>query len=237
MKSFWAYISNGKFSVGTTGGTVYLYDENGNEIRVFKDIKYGYTPMFSPDGKLFVVKSTEGRIAAYSLETLDLIKKFKFSKVDGAQDDGFCFSPDGKELYNIERHIDSCKSRLSVYDTETFELKRQVLNKDINLSISTIEYDEKTDSYYILAFFRDEKDGVLSWCFVSKLAEDTLEEIICISEEEYDFYYQYNDLKTMGFTPKAYQWHFSAKKYSIEELKAMNLSLAELHSRYNNINV
>lgn len=234
MKSFWSYISNSKYSIGTTGQTVYLYDENSNEIRKFKDIKYGYTPMFSPDGKIFVVKSTVGQIAVYSLETFDLIKKFRFSKCDGGQDDGFCFSPDGKELYNIERHIDSCKSRLSVYDTETFELKRQVLDRDVNLSISTIEYDEKTDSYYILGFFRDEKTGVLSWCFVSKFVEDTLEEIISISEEEYDFYYEYNDLKNMGFTPKAYEWHFSQKKYSLVELKSMNLSLVELHKKYKN---
>lgn len=234
MKNFWSYISNGKYSVGTTGGTVYLYDENGNEIRKFKDIKYGYTPMFSPDGKIFVVKSTVGQIAAYSLETFDLIKKFKFSKVDGSQDDGFCFSPDGKELYNIERHIDSCESRLSVYNTETFELKRQVIADDTNLVITTVEYDEATKAYYVLGFFRDNKTGVLSECFISKLIDDTLSEIINISESEYDFYYEYNDLKNMGFTPKAYEWHFSQKKYSLVELKNMNFSLAELHEKHKN---
>ena len=102
MKNFWGFTTNGKYSVGCTGQTVYLYDKNGNELAKFKDIIYAYTPMISPDGTLFVVKSTEGRLAVYSLETFSLIKKFRFSKVDGAQDDGFCFSPNGKFFINIE---------------------------------------------------------------------------------------------------------------------------------------
>lgn len=89
MKKFWGYVSNNKYSVGCTGQTVYLYDEDGNELAKFKDIIYGYTPMISPDGTLFVVKSADGRPAVYSLETLSFIKKFRFSKVDGVQDDGF----------------------------------------------------------------------------------------------------------------------------------------------------
>lgn len=231
MKNFWSYISNGKYSVGTTGQTVYLYDENGNEIRKFKDIKYGYTPMFSPDGKLLIVKSTIGQIAVYSLETFDLIKKFRFSKVDGAQDDGFCFSPDGKELYNIERHIDSCKSRLSVYDTKTFGLKRQLLDDDINLSISVIEYDEITEAYYILGFFRDNETGVLSQCFVSKLEDNILSEIVFVSEGEYDLYQSYNRLKLNGFTKKAFQWSF-IDNYNLDVFKSLDLSLSDLHRKY-----
>ena len=232
MKNFWSYISNGKYSIGTTGQTVYLYDENGNEIKKYKDIKYGYTPMFSPDGKLFVVKSTEGKIAVYSLETFDLIKKFRFSKVDGSQDDGFCFSPDGKEFYNIERHIESYISRLSVYDTETFELKKQLFADDFNLVIDTIEYDADTEVYYILGFYRTENDNGMNRYFISKFLDDALYELVYISEEDRDLYYWYNDLKNMGFTPKAYQFHFSLNKYSLDELKNMNLSLAELHHRF-----
>ncbi len=231
MKNFWSYISNGKFSVGTTGQTVYLYDENGNEIKKFEDIKYGYTPMFSPDGKLLIVKSTIGQIAVYSLETFDLIKKFRFSKVGGAQDDGFCFSPDGKELYNIERHIDSCKSRLSVYDTKTFGLKRQLLDDDINLSISVIEYDEITEAYYILGFFRDNETGVLSQCFVSKLEDNILSEIVFVSEGEYDLYQSYNRLKLNGFTKKAFQWSF-IDNYNLDVFKSLDLSLSDLHRKY-----
>lgn len=99
MKKYWAYISNGQYSVGTTGQSVFLLDKDGKKLNCFKDIIYAYTPMFSPNGKIFVVKSTDGRLAVYSLITYSLIKKFRYSKVDGAQDDGFCFSPRRQLFY------------------------------------------------------------------------------------------------------------------------------------------
>ena len=89
MKNFLGYASNGEYSVGCTGQTVYLFNKDGNELAKFKDLKYAYSPIISPDGKIFVVKSTEGRIAVYSLESVSLIKKFRFSKVNGSQDDNF----------------------------------------------------------------------------------------------------------------------------------------------------
>ena len=104
MPKFWSLISNGKYRVGCTGQTVYIYDQNGTELVKFKDLPYAYTAAFSPKGDIFVVKSTAGRIAVYSLDEPCLIQKFRFSKVDGSQDDIFCFSPDGEWFYNIERH-------------------------------------------------------------------------------------------------------------------------------------
>ncbi len=79
MKNFWGYATNGEFSVGCTGQTIYLYDKGNNEIKKFKDIIYAYTPAISPDGKLFIVKSTNGTFAAYSLETFRLIKKHRYT--------------------------------------------------------------------------------------------------------------------------------------------------------------
>ena len=84
MKNFQSYTSNDQFSIGCTGQTIYVYDKNGNEIKKFKDIIYAYTPMISPDNDIFVVKSSDGRMAVYSLETMSLIKKFRYSKVDGS---------------------------------------------------------------------------------------------------------------------------------------------------------
>ena len=34
MKSFWSYVSNGKYAVGCTGGTVYVYVENMNLMQI-----------------------------------------------------------------------------------------------------------------------------------------------------------------------------------------------------------
>ena len=103
MRSFWSYIKNDKYAVGCTGQTVYVYDNAGAELAKFRDIIYAYMPMFFPNQNKFLVKSTDGRLAVYSLDELRLIKKFRFSKVDCAQDDGFCFSRDGRYFYNLER--------------------------------------------------------------------------------------------------------------------------------------
>ena len=169
MKKFWGWASNDKFSIGCTGQTVYLYDKSGNELAKFKDITYGYTPMISPDGTLFVVKSTEGRLAVYSLETLSLIKKFRFSKVDGAQDDGFCFSPDGEMFFNVERQKDDLHSAISIYDTTDFSLSNQILLGE-DMMLDHIEFDKATNTYYVLGFMRD-ANRVYDYEFVAEFKE------------------------------------------------------------------
>ncbi|MCL2817623.1 MAG: hypothetical protein FWD39_04470 [Clostridiales bacterium] len=132
MPSFWGYTKNDKYAVGCTGQTVYVYDDSGKELARFKDIKYAYTPMFCPGDNTFIVKSTGGQLAVYSLDTMQLIRKFRFSEVDGSQDDGFCFSRDGKYFYNIERHIASYNSCLSIYETPSYNrIKQFFLSKEI----------------------------------------------------------------------------------------------------------
>ncbi len=227
MRNFWGYVSNGEFSVGCTGRTVFIYDKDNNEIGQFKDITYGYTPMISPDGKTVVVKSTEGRFAVYSLETFSLIKKFRYSKCDYSQDDGFCFSPDSKFLINVERQIDDLHSAISVYDTTDFSLVGRMCF-DKNIMLHDIEYDVASDSCYVLGFerFEHENKG-----FVAQVVDLQLNNITYVSREDYKLYHCYKDMEIMGFTSKKYKWTFS--DYSLEELKAMNCSLAGLYKRYN----
>lgn len=200
MKSFAGFTSNGEYSVGCTGQTVYLYDKDGKELAKFKDLIYAYSPMISPDGKIFVVKTTEGRLAVYSLEHRTLIKKFRFSKVNGAQDDNFCFSPDGKELYNIERHIDSLKTALSVYDTRDFSLKKRILNDDYSLVLAAVEYSVNENKIFLLGYMREPESGVAYKFFVGELIKDSLENIVYISEKEYDFYLHCKYLEIHPFT-------------------------------------
>jgi hypothetical protein len=229
VKKFWGYASNNKFSVGCTGQTVFLYDKNGNELGKFKDIIYGYTPMISPDGKLFVVKSTEGRLAVYSLQTFSLIKKFRFSKVDGAQDDGFCFSIDGKLFFNLERHQDSLHSAISVYNTTDFSLANQVLLGE-NMMLDHIEFDTATNSYYVLGFIRGD-NRVMAYGFVAKFEDNQINHITAISENEYDFYRSYKHLEIMGFSEKAYQWSYI--DCELDKLKTTSHTLANLYMHYN----
>lgn len=229
MKKFWGYVSNNKFSVGCTGQTVYLYDKNGNELAKFKDIIYGYAPMISPDGTLFIVKSTDGRLAAYSLETFALIKKFRFSKVDGGQDDGFCFSPDGKFFINIERQKDDLHSAISVYDTSDFSLVNQVL-LDEDMMLDHIEFDNVTNTYFVLGFMRDTHQ-VIDHGFVAEFEDNQIKNITAISENEYDFYRSYKHLEIMGFSEKAYEWSYM--DCELDKLKSAKHTLAILYKHYN----
>ena len=82
MKKFWGYASNNCYSVGCTGQTVYLFDKNGNEIKKFKDLIYGYTPMISPDGKIFVVTGSVEHFA--NRKELQALIESKGGKVTGS---------------------------------------------------------------------------------------------------------------------------------------------------------
>ena len=227
MKKLWSYIENDKYGVGCTGQTVYLYDKNGTELKKFKDLPYAYKSAFSPLGNIFVIKTTEGRLAVYSLKTSSLIKKFRYSKVNGAQDDGFCFSSDGKYFINVERQGDSLHSAISVYDTNNFMRISQLLFGD-KVTASHIELTD--DEYYVLGFMRG-NDGVLSDCYVGKFANNEIKDVKIISEREYEFYNDYLDLKLMGFTEKAYEWsHF---EISLDKLRSAGHSLAKLWKYYN----
>ena len=227
MKKFWSYIENDKYGVGCTGQAVYLYDKNGTELAKFKDLPYAYKPAFSPNSNIFIVKTTEGRLAVYSLDTLSLIKKFRYSKVDGAQDDGFCFSPDGKYFINVERQGDSLHSAISVYDTNNFTRVSQLLLED---KVTASHIESVNDEYYVLGFMRGD-DGVLSNCYVGKFANNEIKDIKIISEREHEFYNDYLDLRLMGFTEKAYEW--SRFEISLDELRSAGHSLANLWKYYN----
>lgn len=227
MKKFVGFTSNGEYSVGCTGRTVYLYNKDGKELAKFKDLIYAYSPLISPDGKIFVVKTTEGRLAVYSLEYRTLIKKFRFSKVDGAQDDNFCFSPDGKELYNIERHIDSFKTVLSVYDTTDFSLKKRILNDNYNLVLEAVEYSVNENKIFLLGYMREPQSGVADKFFVGELIKDGLKNIAYISEKEFDFYLDCKQLEIHSFT--------LSDNYTpdeIEQIKKAKHSLAKLWKYY-----
>lgn len=225
MPSFWSFIGNEHFDIGCTGQAVYLYDKSGTEIAKFKDISYAYTAAICPTGDMFVVKSTEGRLAAYSFDPPTLLKKFRFSKVDGAQDDGFCFSPDGTEFYNIERHGDSCKTALSIYDAGDFSLKRRILEDDLSPVLSCVECEAETGELYLMGFTRGDS-GVAEQYFVAKRRDDALEDLAIISKKDFVFYQAYIALRMKGFSKKAYEWSYIG--VPLQELKSAEYSLAKL---------
>ena len=230
MRKFVGYAKNDNFSVGCTGQTVYVYDVEGEEVGRFKDIKYGYKPLFCPHSNKVVVKSTAGMFAIYCLDTMKLIKKFRYSKVDAGQDQGFCFSPDGKYLYNIEKAIDENSTRLSIYKTADFNCIKQLFEDNELLELSAMECD--TSGIYLLGYFRDEEYHVKETCFVAQLDNDILKNVTILDENKFDFLRDYKSVQMMGFTSEAFETSFFKLNYfeesfTLEKLKSLNIKLSD----------
>ncbi|MBQ0083521.1 MAG: hypothetical protein KBS52_01995 [Clostridiales bacterium] len=228
MAKFVSYISNGEFSVGTTGRRVCLFDGQGNELCFFKDIAYGYYPMFSPDGKIFTVKSSAGELAMYSLSDLALIKKFRFSSVDGAQDDGFCFSPDSRRFINIERHGDSLHSAISFYNTEDFSLENRIFCED-NIMLEEIEYNPGDNEFYVLGFYRNEA-GVFSFPFIGKLKNYEITDRVAIEKNEYELLETVFAAKRRGTAPSEYKERLAGGEFAAFD-DAAGYSLAKIYAQ------
>lgn len=130
MRRFWSFYQNESYQVGCSGRTVYIYDKAGNELAKFRDIPYAYTAAFMPGKNIIAVKSTEGRLGFYDLDSLCLLKRITITRI-GAQDEGFCFSPDGSFFYNIEKPITSLRTQLGVYETNTFTKVSTLFAEDV----------------------------------------------------------------------------------------------------------
>ncbi len=228
---FWTCLETDKYNIGLTGKTIYIYDKKGNEIIKFSDLSYAYRACVSPDQDLLVVKSTEGWIAIYSLDQLEIVRKIHFSKVNYAQDDNIIFSPDGKFILNIERQIIETKTALSIYNTNDFILNKRLFEDNEDLVLSIIEYDKESCNYFILGLIRDSQTRAANAFFVAKLIDDKLSDMKYIDEATYDFYVSSKNVEACGFTEKAYNWLILFKTVSLKELKTMDLSLLNLWER------
>ena len=230
MPSFWSFIANDKYAVGCTGQTVYVYDNSNNELARFKDMKYAYTPMFCPGHNIFVVKSTDGNVAVYSLDKPELVKKFRFSKMDAAQDDGFCFSENGEYFYNIERHNDDGKTCLSAYETSGFSRISQLFVSE-PFELNHIEYDHNKKGLFVLGYGFKEKQTHLDY-FAAAFEDGGLKNITEITPGKYEYALGYKRLEIMGFTEKAKRWsvfsyespYRAAYPADLENLKHIMLS-------------
>lgn len=224
MPDFWSFIGNEKFDVGCTGRTVYVYDKTGKELAKFKDLNHAYTSYLSPKGDIFAVKTLDSEMAVYSLESLSLIKKFRYSKVDDSQDFNACFSPDGKEFYNVER-LTSSSTAISVYDTKDFSFKKQIIKSDANRILFAIEFDGS--EAYVL-FMQREQNG--NKFYISKLIDDELCYVREIPEKKHEYYFWFLILKQNGFTKKAKQ--FSGLRflgYDLTDIQNQQHTLSELY--------
>jgi hypothetical protein len=219
LPEFISYITNGKYRVGCTGRTVYVYDETETLLAKFKDLKYAYHSAFSPKGDVFVVKSAEGLLAIYSLDEMCLVKKLRFSKCKHGQDSNFCFSDDGNLFYNIEKNEDPLGWVLSVYDTQDFSLISKVFGNRKNLVLDAVEFDEETKTPFVLGFFMNVAGR--NQHFVAKIIDDELIEPTEISEREFVFYQEYKLYELEGYDNEISTFSGSydlSKKHSISKL-------------------
>ena len=227
-KKYWTFLETDKYDIGLTGSIVYICDKEGKEKAVFKDLNYAYKGCVSPNQDLLVIKSTEGQMAIYSLDRVELIKKFRFSNVDGSQDDNFIFSPDGKLLFNIERQDSSLKTVLSIYNTQDFSLEKRLFEQDENIGINFIEYDEKSKNYFILGGRKNAQTEQINESCVCKLVNDNLEEIRSVDSFSAMLLYNAKNVQLAGYTQKSYEWAFILHGIPLNQLKQMDISLATL---------
>lgn len=205
MRKFWGFYDNGKYKVGCNGATMYLYDADDHELAKYKDIPYAYRGAFKPESNIFVLRSTEGRLAVYDCDERKLLHKFRFSDVDYSQDDGFCFSADGKYFMNIERNGSSVRTRLSIYETQSFSPVKRLFEDDRSLALSDIEYNALDNQYTILFFVRD-THGVYNQGYVGEFKDNQIIHKRPLSAKAYVFLSSYKSLQLSGFTEKSIEW-------------------------------
>lgn len=88
-----------------------------------------------------------------------------------------------------------------------------------------IEFDKVSKEYFVLGS-SGENEG---YDFVGKYKDNSITDIVEISEDEWNFCNKYKHLELMGFTEKAYEWSYI--DCELVKLKNMNLSLAKIHSQ------
>ena len=158
MRRFGCQAENDRFRVGCTGGTVYVYDAGGTELALFRgDIDHITKVFLSPAGNVCAAKSTTGMLAAYDLDGLKLIRKFRCARAArGGQDGGAAFSPEGDVFYNLETRNDMCSS-VAVYDGRTFEERQAYLDEE-RFQATDLVYSPSLSCLLILGYFRGEAE-------------------------------------------------------------------------------
>lgn len=214
MRKFWGICSNDKYKVGCSGASVYIYDSNDNELKIFKDAPYTYRAKFKPSTNVLVAKSTAGFLLIYDLNELKLLKKIKASQI-GSQDDGFAFTIDGKYLYNIERPVSSTKTRLTVYSMEDYSIVKRLFENDEKIVLKNLDFDDN-GTCYLLGFMRNE-EGVFDYGFISKLKDGKLDDLRRLECTQYKYLDDYKDWEDCGFSDKKLQWIYSLKNLEIIE--------------------
>lgn len=221
MKKYQGYAQNEKFKVGLNGKTVYIFDNDENELARFQDAPYMYRGKFIPNTNTLVVKSTAGWLLFYDLDNLVLIKKIRFSNI-GSQTKNFAITQDGKYLYNIEAPNYSIRTQLTKYDLRTL---KPVITSFHNSETIFLEYVEiSNEAIFLFGFMRNDK-GIKDYGFISQYKEVGEKCILRdgkrIADVVYEKISQYKGCEDFGFTKKSLEYSGLEK---IEDLEPYTLS-------------
>lgn len=221
MKKYQGYAQNEKFKVGLNGKTVYIFDNDENELARFQDAPYMYRGKFIPNTNTLVVKSTVGWLLFYDLDNLVLIKKIRFSNI-GSQTKNFAITQDGKYLYNIEAPNYSIRTQLTKYDLRTL---KPVITSFHNSETIFLEYVEiSNEAIFLFGFMRNDK-GIKDYGFISQYKEIGEKCILRdgkrIADVVYEKISQYKGCEDFGFTKKSLEYSGLEK---IEDLEPYTLS-------------
>ena len=221
MKKYQGYAQNEKFKVGLNGKTVYIFDNDENELARFQDAPYIYRGKFIPNTNTLVVKSTAGWLLFYDLDSLALIKKIRFSNI-GSQDGNFAITQDGKYLYNIESPNCSTRTQLTKYDLGTLKPLITSFHNSETIFLKYVEISNET--IFLFGFMRNDK-GIKDYGFIGQYKEIgekwMLQDGKRIADVIYDKISRYKGCEDFGFTQKSLEYRSLEK---IEDLEPFTLS-------------
>lgn len=203
MKKYQGYAQNEKFKVGLNGKTVYIFDNDENELARFQTLPICTVGNFIPNTNTLVVKSTAGWLLFYDLDSLALIKEIRFSNI-GSQTKNFAITQDGKYLYNIESPNYSTRTQLTKYDLRTL---KPVITSFHNSETIFLEYVEiSNETVFLFGFMRND-EGIKDYGFIGQYKEIGEKCILRdgkrIADVVYEKISQYKGCEDFGFTQKS----------------------------------
>ncbi len=230
MKKFWSYVTRGKYSIGCTGQSVYVY-ENDIEIVCLKGFKYTYKSCISPNLDYFALKSNTGIMYVYSLKDFSLVRKVRFMKSDSSQDNMFTFSLNGKSIISVDTYQD-VHNCISCFSVPNLELKRRLFDDSDTIEPCVLELTDEDNIFYVLMAERN-KNNIVYKYFVALIKDDKILDKKYISEKEFDLYLDFKELEYDGFTEKAKEW--SSLKYDncdASKMENQKYSLADFFEKH-----
>ncbi len=227
MAKFWSYVTQGKYGIGCTGQSIYVY-ENDTEVARLKGFKYTYKACISPKLNHFALKSTEGVMYVCSLQDFSLITKKRFMKADSPQDHMFTFSLSGDEIISVDQSHGGIHSCISRYSVPELELKQRIFDDSTILEPCAIEL--VTDEIIYALIMERNSDGVADKFSVARIENGKLINKKYIPYNVYNLYSAFKDLQSNGFTEKAKQWNpLSYLGEDLSDIENKNYSIAELY--------